>query len=85
MPFRIYIENLAGIISNQTYFTYRGTSYDELITELRRRTNMPESVRVEIYDKRYGVMKRQLVSSLDTLPADHDELYVFLRVGREQY
>jgi len=82
MPFRIYIENLSTILSNQTYFTYRGTSYDELISELRERASMPTSVRIEIYDKRYGVMKRQLLTSLDTLPAEHDELYVFLRVSQ---
>ena len=79
MAYRIYIENLSNVQSNQTYHTFRGSSVEDLISELRQKLQISEAVRIDVYNKRFGMMNRYLVKSLDTLPSDHDSLYVFLR------
>jgi hypothetical protein len=79
MAYRIYIENLSTVRSNQTYHTFRGSTVEDLITELRQKLQLSETVRIDVYNKRFGMMNRYLVKSFDILPSDHDSFYVFLR------
>ena len=79
MAYRIYIENLSNISHNQTLFTYRGNSVPELESDIRSRCSLPTTVRLEVYDKRFGSFQRRRVASLNDLPKDHDSLHVFLR------
>jgi hypothetical protein len=79
MAYRIYIENVSNIPHNQTLFTYRGNSVPELESDIRNRCFLPTTVRIEVYNKRFGSFQRHRVSSLNDLPKDHDSLHVFLR------
>jgi hypothetical protein len=81
MSFRIYVENLSSVASTRILYTFRGATIQDLETELRSMLAIPVTVHVEIYDRRFGASHRQRVVSLETLPADHDALYVFLRKG----
>jgi len=79
MSFRIYIENLSGVMSNRILYTFHGQSITELDAELRQMLNIPSDVRVEIYDKRFGFSNRKLVTSLESMPPQQESLHVFLR------
>jgi len=79
MSFRIYIENLSGVISSRVFYTFRGLSLTELDAELRQMLTIPSSVRLDIYDKRFGCSNRQLVTSLDSMSPQQESLHVFLR------
>ena len=79
MSYRIYIENLSNVSHNKTLFTYRGISVPELESDIRDRCSLPPTVRLEVYDKRFGSSQRRLLTSLTELSKDHDSLHVFLR------